>query len=524
MRRVSTIIVAVCLGLALAVPTLAQDDDELARLLKLRRAALDEFTDVSLRLAQVELRQGSPDWLVLKADDGSLVEIGPTRLRKLVPWVQMALADQGAAPVLLETLSRHYPEAVLAAVLAPDEMKPYLAQLRHLFAGDLEALDPDIISKVLGTVLADPGLRAKLDVDANYAALDAELDEQRQALEVLLQVLDAEVEARGGTVPPEPSPQPSLDPCEADGENAVDILCSAWGNEATPVPEAEPTWEPSLPPTEIEELPTPTPAPTAAPTPEPEPSPEPTPGMESEGIEYDALEGLTHCESDDPDCVEASPATCSEADMWCDDSAPEPPAAEPPADEPTPEEIAACFDDEEGWTSWRATFGDVLPSWCSSSEPVSSPEPSPEPAADAFNELADALSLWDGCWATPWGRLRLDESGSRVSGTLTWTDQTGVARDARLELEPLVEGYSDRLIGGLFDAPPTDGITCASTSGGTDHWASARLDYRTDRSFHASFLPCLDDELYGRVQLDGTWESTLDECGSLGAAATGDGD
>lgn len=396
MKSAFTTIVAVCLGLALAVPALAQDDDDLARLLKLRRATVEELTDVSLQLAQVELRQGSPDWVIFKVDDGSHVQIGPDRMKELIPWVKMALADQGTAPVLLEALYRRYPEAALAAKLpglaALGELKPYLAQLGHLVAGQIEALDSAMIFDVLRSLLADETLRTKLQIDVHYAALDAELKEQRQALEVLLRIIDADIEASAGALPLEPSPQPSLDPCAVDGENAVDILCSDWGDEATPAPEADPTWEPSLPPTEIEELPTPTTASTAAPTPEPEPSPEATPGMESEGIEYDALEGLTHCDADDPDCAEATPAPCSEADMWCDDPAAKLAASPAPSPEPraaghqgntgivcndwmsaaleapyttlSPAQIGACFHDCEEWMSWHASFGDVLPSWC----------------------------------------------------------------------------------------------------------------------------------------------------------------
>lgn len=548
MRRALIALVALGLGLVLALPVLAQDD-ELDRLLQLRQATLEELTDVSLRAAEVELRQGSPHWIAIRADDGSVVQIGMDRIDELVPWLRMALADQDAAPALWAALGRHVPEAALAALapsfLVREEWAPYVEGLRSLRDGRLEDVDADLIRQLLRSALANEAVRARLDVDANYRVLGVELEEQREALHVLLQLLDADIEARGGTLPAEPSAEPSADPCEADGENAIDVLCADWGDQATPGPAPEVTWEPSLPPTEIEALPSPTPEPiaTAPPSPRPSPeptlTPEPTPGQEREGVQYDALEGLTTCDVDDPDCVEATPEPCGEADMWCQDAD----AGASPAPllsdggwcagfaqkwgVPAPSsDICACFDEEEHWLSWRANFGEALPEWCASSgsEPADGPEaddagaaaasePPPTSEPDPLDELVDAFSLWNGCWATPWGRLRLDEdAGGHVGGTLVWFDAEGERR-ARLELDPLIGDYPDRLGGTMLDGPPTQAIACPTASDGTLQWASGRIDYTmSGRTFAGSFIPCGDYDGFGSLPLTGTWEATLDEC------------
>ena len=528
MIRVLRSFLALVVVMALTVPSvLGAQDEDLQQLQRLRRATLEELADVGRQLDDVTARSRDADWVIVRAGDGSYVQVDLKRVDELVPWVQMALQDRGAAPALLRKLEQYIPLASLALLLpdseVPPQVKPYLDDLQLLVAGDLESIDSD---RIRGAIRGIFGAR-KARMAQDYADLTMELEEQRQTLEILLQFLDADIEARGGPV----SPAPTL----------------------------EPTWEPSLPPTEIEELPSPSPAstplpspdaapsPDARPSPEPEVSPEPTPGMEGDGIEYDALKGLTNCGDGDPDCAAATPVACSEADMWCADTAigpslspslaPSPPlsldpatfgdggraaivcegwlehALEPPYTKFTPEQIGACFEECETWMSWHASFGDELPSRCTEPEPdeASTSAPSPE-AVSAIDAVVDAFSLWDGCWATPWGQLRLAETSPSVTGTLTWTDQGGVVREARLSFEPLVAGYPDRLIGGIFDGPPTETITCASTSQGTSHWASARMDYHTDRGFHASFLPCLDDENFDFIQLDGAWESTLDRC------------
>lgn len=132
--------------------------------------------------------------------------------------------------------------------------------------------------------------------------------------------------------------------------------------------------------------------------------------MESEGIEYDALKGLTNCGEGDADCAEATPVACSEADMWCDDTAigtspspshaPSPTpsldpatsddggraaivcegwreaALEPPYTRSTPEQIGACFDECETWMSWLASFGDALPGHCAEIDQDTTPQSS----------------------------------------------------------------------------------------------------------------------------------------------------
>lgn len=462
MRRVLATLLALCVGLVLAVPAQVEaQDDELERLLQLRQATLEELTDVSLRAAEVELRQGSPDWIAVRTDDGSVVQVGMDRIDELVPWVRMALADRDAAPALWAALGRHVPKAALAAYapsfLVLEEWAPYVEGLRSLRDGRLEDVDADTIRELFRLAFANEAVRAKLDVDANYRALGDELEEQREALHVVLQVLDADIEARGGTVPAGP------------------IATSA----------------PSLPPTEIEELPTPTPEPStilppsSPPSPGPRLTPEPTPGQESEGVQYDALEGLTECDTADPDCVRATPGPCGEADMWCQDPDAGGTAAPLPAD-----------------------GADAV-----GADSTTAPEPAPTTEPDPAEELVDAFSLWDGCWATPWGRLRLDEdTGGHVSGTLVWFDADGERR-ARLELDPLIGDYPDRLVGTLLDGPPTQAVACGTASDGTLQWARGRIDYTmSGRTFAGSFIPCDDYDGFGSLPLTGTWEATLEEC------------
>ena len=322
-------LLALLVIMALTVPIVlgAQDDD----LQRLRRATLEELADVGRQLDDVAARSRDDDWVIVRAGDGSYVQVDLKRVDELVPWVQMALKDRDAAPALLKKLEQYIPFASLALLLPDSEVspqvKPYLDDLQLLVAGDLESIESDKIRAAIRGVFKGQGAR----MAQHYAALTVELEEQRQALEIVLQFLDADIEARG-------SP-------------------------GSPAPSLEPTWEPSLTP-----------------------------------IEYDALKGLTNCGEGDAECAEATPVACSEADMWCDDTAigfsPSPSVApsplpsldpapsgdggrasmvcegwrqaalEPPYTKFTPEQIGACFDECETWMSWHASFGDALPAGC----------------------------------------------------------------------------------------------------------------------------------------------------------------
>lgn len=235
-------LLALLVIMALTVPIVlgAQDDD----LQRLRRATLEELADVGRQLDDVAARSRDDDWVIVRAGDGSYVQVDLKRVDELVPWVQMALKDRDAAPALLKKLEQYIPFASLALLLPDSEVspqvKPYLDDLQLLVAGDLESIESDKIRAAIRGVFKGQGAR----MAQHYAALTVELEEQRQALEIVLQFLDADIEARGGSVSPPPSP--------------------------------EPTWEPSLPPTEIEELPWPSPASTPVPSPTPNPPPTPS--------------------------------------------------------------------------------------------------------------------------------------------------------------------------------------------------------------------------------------------------------
>jgi hypothetical protein len=128
---------------------------------------------------------------------------------------------------------------------------------------------------------------------------------------------------------------------------------------------------------------------------------------------------------------------------------------------------------------------------------------------------AEARSLWDGCWDTPWGQLRLVEDvGGHVAGTLEWVDADGDKRQAWLGLDPLIGDYPDRLTGTLLGGPPTDGIVCPTEVSRSTEWASGRIDYSgmSGRVFDGSFIPCGDSGQFAPVPFGGTWASTLDEC------------
>lgn len=154
------------------------------------------------------------------------------------------------------------------------------------------------------------------------------------------------------------------------------------------------------------------------------------------------------------------------------------------------------------------------------SAPVPEPTADASPAPDELDDLLGQLGLWDGCWSTNIGTLRLEESaGGRVDGRLVWVDIEDDLHEVTLEFRPLVGDYSDRLVGEFSGAPKmprTDGrplqFTCAEPRGGTDRWGTARLDYASGRSLRGSYLPCADADAFPIIPFEGTWDRTLQEC------------
>ncbi len=272
MIRVLGALLATILGIVLAVPVVAQPaDDDTARLLDLRRATQEELAEIGRQLDEIQVRKAKEDWVIVRAEDGEYVQVNLQQIDKLVPWVQMALADQDAAPVLLRALSRHKPDLVKAAETAElvSGLSPYLsvaseyfagAELdayRKLKAGDIESVDSNVIRAFIRDFFAKASERQrKAD---RYAAFEAQLSEQQETLQLLLAVLDAELEAREAASSDEPS-----ECAEAD----------MWCDDST----------------------------------------------DDGSIEHDAFKGLTHCDDGDETCDDENlPPT--EVEVWTEEVA-----------------------------------------------------------------------------------------------------------------------------------------------------------------------------------------------------------
>ena len=503
--RLLALLVAPVLAVLLSAGALAQPaDDEWVDSLVMARDRLD--ADISLldgELASIDERTSSDDWYVTsdprEGHEGEFLEIDLRGIDEYEPLARLVARQPSPLAVrLLATLSLTDPRAWTAVSL--------LVDMDAVRAG---ASPVEVSAQVPASRRQSADERQR-----RYAGWRAKVQTERDGLAELRDEIQRELDALGRT------------------------------EDATPEPDEDDIVLPSVPPTEIEALPSPTPMPSLeaqaspeltplpqlTPTPEPpdEPSSEPTPGMEPEGIEHDALVGLPHCDDDDPDCIPASPEPVSDSTIVCPGAFAD--ALEAPYTSLSVSEISACFDDCQAWISWHGSMGDVLPEWCTGADPESTPEPSEPPATPESTPLVETppspepsagpvvevRSLWDGCWATPWGQLRLDEvDGGRVSGILEWVDAGGDQRRARMELEPLIGEYTDRLKGTLFDGPPTQAIVCPTAAGDTVQWASGRIDYDAmapGKVFGGSFTPCGDYDAYDAALYSGTWEATLEEC------------
>jgi hypothetical protein len=97
--RTLRFLLALLVMMALTAPiVLAAQDGELQQLQRLRRATLEELADVARQLDDLTTRSGDADWVIVRAGDGSYVQFDLKRVDELVPWVQMARKDRGAAP------------------------------------------------------------------------------------------------------------------------------------------------------------------------------------------------------------------------------------------------------------------------------------------------------------------------------------------------------------------------------------------------------------------------------------------
>jgi hypothetical protein len=187
---------------------------------------------------------------------------------------------------------------------------------------------------------------------------------ERDGLVALRDEIQQELDGLGQAAGPSPSPslslEPQADPCVADGENAIDVLSCDW--DATPEPEAP--WEPSLPPTELEELPSAAPSPVLTPEPNLDQSPSPEPPSE-------ALDGVGFvCPGELAAALEAPYTTLAAG------------------------EIKACFDECQDWIAWHAHFGDTLPEWCTTVAPELTEPPEAATEADLCWDDYGQWQLW----------------------------------------------------------------------------------------------------------------------------------
>ena len=118
MIRILRSLLALLVMVALTVPiVLGAQDEDLNKHQRLRRATLEELADVGRQLDDLTARSRDADWVIVRAGDGSYVQVDLKHVDELVPWVQMALQDRGAAPALLKKLEQYIPYASLALLL-----------------------------------------------------------------------------------------------------------------------------------------------------------------------------------------------------------------------------------------------------------------------------------------------------------------------------------------------------------------------------------------------------------------------
>lgn len=239
-------IVAALVVVLFAIPVIAQPaDDDLVRLQEVRRATQEVAVEIGQQLDEIQVRKADPDWVALDAGDGTFVQVDLKRIDELVPWVQMALSDLDAAPAMLRAIARHQPELARAAdaaaaggflglagtLLAEDELEAY----RKLQAGDIEGVDSDVIRTLIRDLFAGAGEQQRRA--DTYAALEADLRERQRALGMIVQALDAELEAREAP-PSEPAASGPADECDPDDAGALGGLCGEWEEQAAVEPEA----------------------------------------------------------------------------------------------------------------------------------------------------------------------------------------------------------------------------------------------------------------------------------------------
>lgn len=521
-RRALTTVVAVFLALALTIPVLAQDDDT-AELLDLRRATQEELADIGRQLDEIQVRKVSEDWVIVRAQDGEYVQVSLERIDELVPWVQMALADQDAAPALLRAIGRRRPDLVraadqaadaaaaggllglAAAIVAGDVLEAYT----KLKAGDIEGVD----SKAIRSFIRDffTGADARQRKADHYAAFEAQLIEQRETLEILLALFDAELAARDAKPSPAPSECTEADMwCDdSDGDIEYDALKGLTecddGDETCDDSSSDPTTEASLPPTEEAVLP---------------PASEDAPdgfwdgcwstdiGRISIDQEGDQVGGLI--EWTDPAGwprefhFSLAPLVAGYPDRLVGEFSGVPPGVA--LECPVPRGYYDLWGSVRlDYTSDGGLKGSYLP--CSDDDHF---ERVPFAGVrESRNSCEEADYRWAGDWQTDVGLLHLVPAGDGFAGTIESSLYQGRVELERLETHP---GDPEKLLGRFYGglepwlpemvAERVDDTVpaCSETLGGTTHWGDIYLYGLADDEFGGWWAPC--DEAW-RVDLDG---------------------
>ena len=301
---------ATLLSLTLAVGAVTEtaDDDWVGTLLVARDELDKGLAQIDEELAAIPARIASDDFLVFPTESGQVVQVDLRVLEDYVPIAQVIAGHPEIKPILLDALRKADPE--LWKMVKP--LDDWIG---------IENLPPaDVVDQIRKTFAQD--VKHKRDV---YADHQAKLVNEHAELKKLRDDIQAELDAIAAAAGASPSPEASLDPSPESSpaaEPSSEPTATA-SPEAATEPSAEPSATPSSAPSPCpegdmwcqEEEPGPSSEPSEAPSAEPA---EATPGSEVDGVEYDAIKGLTACAEDDPACGTISALmACSGNELGC---------------------------------------------------------------------------------------------------------------------------------------------------------------------------------------------------------------